>query len=87
MSINLQANLYVVLKDFRTLPTKDEVREYFAQFGEIAEVRDSSDKRNIFFVEFFDSRCSTKALDMCSGPWKEGTVDVKYASFSKFARS
>ncbi|EDR28498.1 polyadenylate-binding protein, cytoplasmic and nuclear, putative [Entamoeba dispar SAW760] len=83
-SLENHANLYVILRGFQKIPTNDEIFHYFEKFGEVSEIRDSADKPNIKFIEYYDSRAAVKALESSNNAqWNEGTIEVKYASFSK----
>ncbi|EKE40955.1 hypothetical protein ENUP19_0337G0010 [Entamoeba nuttalli] len=83
-SLENHANLYVILRGFQKIPTNDEIFHYFEKFGEVSEVRDSADKITIKFIEYYDSRAAVKALESSNNAhWNEGTIEVKYASFSK----
>ena len=78
------ANLYVLMKNCETFPTKEQFKEHFEKCGEVAEVREMESKPNVKFVEFYDSRHAKKAIETCHNEeWEGGLLEVKYASFSK----
>ncbi|ELP84885.1 RNA-binding protein, putative [Entamoeba invadens IP1] len=81
--IENHANLYVMFKSCTVRPSRGEAFEFFSQFGEVTEVRDSSDP-TVKFVEYYDSRHSARALKESKGmSFKGGVIEIRYASFSK----
>ena len=64
--------------------TREEARDLFSKYGEVMEVRESEKKGYIKFVEYYDSRAAIRAIEEGNGAtYKDGTMEVKYASFSK----
>ncbi|WFC97939.1 hypothetical protein MYAM1_000659 [Malassezia yamatoensis] len=75
-----QGTLFALARNATQPLTDDVVRELFAPFGEICEIRPYKDKENTRFIEYWDSRACVTAHDKLNGSGSlGGELQLKFA--------
>jgi len=82
-----QGTLFLTFKG-NPVPTVNRLKEIFGEHGEVKEIRDCRTNAHVFFVEFFDSRDATKALEALNGSSQDGgTIELRYSLPDTAARA
>lgn len=72
--------LFVTVRNASSPPENHEIRNFFAQWGEIREVRDCKNSAFQKFVEYYDLRDSEKAYTEAQDKsFQDGYFDIRYA--------